>query len=244
VGRLDELSGVPLYVQLRTMLEGKIESGELAAYAQLPTEEELARDYGIAVTTVRRALGDMVQRGLLYRKPGRGTFVRAREVPLRLRRSVSFSQDMRAKGMIPGARLISAAVVPADESLIAVLDVPAGTDLVRIVRLRTADGHPVLINDLRLLSQDCPGLDSCPELSSDQSSVYQILTRDYGFQIAEMKGFIQPVLASKQQAELLEIAPGSPIFRTEVTGTNPEGRPVVHAVDLVRGDWAFDISSG
>jgi GntR family transcriptional regulator len=243
MAQLDEEGGVPLYVQLRNMLQEKIASGELGAYAQLPTEAELAHEYSIARTTVRRALGEMVQRGLLYRKPGRGTFVRPREVPLRLRRSVSFSQDMRAKGMTPGAHLVSAGVIPAEEALAAALSVPVGAALVRIVRLRLADGRPVLINDLCLLSKDCPGLETNPDLRKEQSSVYQIITRDYGLRIEEMKGFIQPVLAGKHEAKLLEIAPGSPIFRTEVTGTNPEGRPVIHAVDLIRGDWAFDISS-
>ena len=241
--QLDEEGGVPLYVQLRNMLQQKIASGEVGAYEQLPTEEELASEYGIARTTVRRALGEMVQRGLLYRKPGRGTFVRAREVPLRLRRSVSFSQDMRAKGMVPGSRLISASVIPAEDPLTTALNVPVGTELVRIVRLRLADGQPVLINDLCLLSKDCPGLEACPELLKEQSSVYQIVTRDYGLRIEEMKGFIQAVLASKHDAKLLDITLGSPIFRTQVVGTNPEGRPVIHAVDLIRGDWAFDISS-
>src|SRR5205085_1032532 len=114
---------------------------------------------------------------------GKGTFVQARQVPLRLRRSVSFSQDILSKGMVPGARLISAGVVPAEPSLAKAMGISVGTALVRITRLRLADGRPVLINDVCLLSTDCPGLESRPELAADQSSVYQIITRDYGIQI-------------------------------------------------------------
>ena len=134
-------------------------------------------------------------------------------------------------------------VVAADEHTAKALAVSVGTELVRIIRLRLADQHPVLINDLYLLRKDCPGLETHSELEADQVSVYEIITRDYGLRIAEMKGFIQPVLADKQEAKCLEITPGSPVFRTEVVGTNPEGRPLVYAVDLVRGDWSYDISS-
>lgn len=243
MSQLAEVGGVPLYVQLRDILEQKIASGEFGVYEQLPTEEELAREYSIARTTVRRALGEMVQKGLLYRKPGRGTFVRAREVSLRLRRSVSFSQDIRAKGMAPGSRLVSVYIEAADEHTATALDVPVGTELVRIIRLRLADDRPVLINDLCLLHKDCPRLETHAELAAYQVSVYEIITRDYGLRIAEMKGFIHPVLADKQEAKYLEIVPGSPIFRAEVVGKNPEGRPLVYAVDLVRGDWSYDISS-
>lgn len=240
---LSETNGVPLYVQLRDVLQQKIESGGWRPYEQIPTEEELVREYGIARTTVRRALGEMVQRGLLYRKSGRGTFVREHEVHYRLRRSVSFSQDILSKGMTPGARLISAEIVPAEATIAFAMGIPECTPLVRIVRLRLADNHPVLINDICLLSKDCPGLERRPELSAIQSSVYEIMTRDYGIQIAHLKGFIRPVIVGRQEAKLLEVPFDSPVFRTDVVGTNAEGRAVIHASDLVRGDWAFDISS-
>jgi DNA-binding GntR family transcriptional regulator len=242
MAQLSERSGVPLYVQLRDLLQEKINQGEWQAFQQIPTEEQLAEEFSIARTTVRRALGEMAQRGLLYRKPGKGTFVQPRQVPLRLRRSVSFSSDMLNKGMVPGARLLSVRIIPADARLAEIMQVAVGADLIQIVRLRLADGRPVLINDVVLVAASCPGLESRPELR-EQSSLYQIITRDYGIDIAHMQGIIQPILADKHTAELLEIPPGSPIFRTEVTGVNHEGRAVIHAVDLIRGDWAFDISS-
>ena len=240
---LSEDSGVPLYVQLRDQMREKITSGEWREHQQIPTENELALQYNVARTTVRRALADMENRGLLYRKPGRGTFVRAKQVPLRLRRSVSFSQDIISKGMVPSARLILAKVVVAEPGVAEAMGVAVGTPLVRVVRLRFADERPVLINDVTLLAADCPGLESRPELGASQSSVYQIISRDYGMRIEKMKGYIQPILADGQQAKLLEIPRGSAIFKTTVTGTNPEGRPVIHAVDFIRGDWAFDIGT-
>lgn len=240
---LSENTGVPLYVQLRDVLQQKIESGEWRPYEQIPTEEELVREYKIARTTVRRALSEMVQRGLLYRKSGRGTFVREREVHYRLRRSVSFSQDILSKGMTPGSCLISAEVVPADAEVAAAMEVSEGTSMVRIVRLRLADNRPVLINDISLLSEDCPGLETRPELAAAQSSVYDIMARDYRIQTVRLTGFIRPEIADKHEAKLLEVPVGSPVFRTVVVGTNAEGRPVIYASDLVRGDWGFDISS-
>lgn len=240
---LSETNGVPLYIQLRDLFQQKIASGEWMPYEQIPTEEDLVRKYGVARTTIRRALGEMVQRGLLYRKSGRGTFVREREVQFRLRRSVSFSQDILSKGMRPGARLISVKIEPAVVAIASEMSIAVGTPLVRIVRLRLADDKPVLINDICLLNKDCPDLEKRPELAAPQSSVYTILSRDYGIQIARLKGFIRPVIASKQETKLLEIPLNAPIFRADVVGITTEGRPVIHATDLVRGDWAFDISS-
>jgi len=240
---LSESNGIPLYVQVRDSMLDRIKRGHWKEHDRIPTEHELESEYGVGRSTIRRALAELEQRGIIYRKAGRGTFVRARVVPLVLRRSVSFTADMLAKGMEPGATLISAEVVPAQSDTAEAVGVPVGTPVVRIVRLRLADGRPVLINDICLLSADCPGLESRPELRAPQSSVYQIITRHYGIEIANVTGHIRPVLADDEVARYLDVEAGAPIFRTEVVGKDGEGRAVIYATDLVRGDWAFDIGS-
>ena len=127
MGKIDPSSPVPKYFQLREILLDLIEDAELPVDAPIPSERELCQRFGLSRMTVRQAVDHLVTEGRLYRVPGKGTFV-ARpkiEMPLRL---VSFTEDMRARGLEPGARDLDRRTDTGQR--------PPGTDLRRTRRAR------------------------------------------------------------------------------------------------------------
>src|SRR3954453_12034485 len=144
MGKIDPTSPVPKYFQLREILLDLIEDDELPVDSSIPSERELCQRYGLSRMTVRQAVDHLVSEGRLYRVPGKGTFV-ARpklDMPLRL---VSFTEDMQARGLTPGARELDRRTVPANPHLARVFGVPPGAGVHVVERLRTADGEPMAI---------------------------------------------------------------------------------------------------
>ena len=96
VGKLDESSSLPLYQQLQRALRQAIESRVLGPDDALPPERDLADDFNVSRITVRKAIHGLVSEGMLVRRQGSGTFVRAR-VEKNFSKLTSFSEDMRAR---------------------------------------------------------------------------------------------------------------------------------------------------
>jgi GntR family transcriptional regulator len=173
MGQIDPTSPVPKYFQLREILLDLIEDDELPVDAPIPSERELCQRFGLSRMTVRQAVDHLVTEGRLYRVPGKGTFV-ARpkiEMPLRL---VSFTEDMRARGLEPGARDLDRRTTPANAHLARVFDVPPGTDVHVIERLRTADGEPMAVERSHIPLTVAPGL---PDTPLSDASLYDVAAR-------------------------------------------------------------------
>ena len=118
VGKLDQSSGLPLYQQLQRALRHAIESRLLGPDDALPPERDLATEFSVSRITVRKAIDGLVSEGLLVRRQGSGTFVRAR-VEKNFSKLTSFSEDMRARGRNPRSVWLrrSAGTVTPEESL-------------------------------------------------------------------------------------------------------------------------------
>src|SRR5918999_1771719 len=128
--------------QLEEILEGYIAT--LAPGTALPSERVLAQRYRVARATVSQAIEGLAVRGLVYRVHGSGTFVA--EPRFRQPETLtSFSEDMRARGMLPGSAVLRQEVVPAGEIIARQLEVEPGTPTVQIERVRTADGEPMAL---------------------------------------------------------------------------------------------------
>ena len=90
---IDYNSVIPLYEQVANALRADIQGGAFDATKRLPTEEELAEKYGISRITVRRAVGDLVEEGLVEKKQGKGTFIRTPKMHKDMNRSgMSFTE--------------------------------------------------------------------------------------------------------------------------------------------------------
>ncbi len=227
---IDAGSPVPKYSQLREILLDLIDT-ELAYDQVIPSERELVDRYGLSRMTVRQAINNLVAEGRLYRVPGKGTFV-ARpkiEMPLRL---ASFTEDMQARGLTPGAIDLERRLVPAGAPTARALGLGPGEQVHLIARLRTADSVPMAVERSFIPAQLAPGLERMP-LSG--RSLYRVLEETFGIVLEHGEETIQATTADPGDAALLELKPGSAVLRLQ-RRSFAGGRPVELTDAVYRGD--------
>ncbi|PSK99210.1 GntR family transcriptional regulator [Haloactinopolyspora alba] len=227
---VDPADPMPKYLQLRELLLDEIDR-TLEVHSPVPSERELEARYGLSRMTARKALDQLVAEGRLYRVAGKGTFVAAPriELPLRL---TSFSDDMRARGLVPGAQDIGHAYGPAGATVAAHLGVADDEPIHRLTRLRTADGEPMAVERCHLLASVTPGL-----LDEDLSgrSLYAVLAERYGIVFDSGDERIQAANADDDDARLLDVRPGAALLRLQRISRR-RGQCIEFTASSYRGD--------
>lgn len=137
----------PLYLQLKELIKGQVQRGELKPGDQIPSERELCQLYGISRITVRQAIEAAVSEGLLYRQPGKGTFVAKPRIEQGLSRLVDFATSMRSWGLEPSTQVLGWQVMPAEMQLAHVLQIPPGKETVNLRLLGLGSGEPMVYYD-------------------------------------------------------------------------------------------------
>ena len=227
---ISDASPVPKYAQLTRILQDVIET-DLGLDELLPSEREISERFGIARMTVRQAVDQLVAEGRVYKVPGKGTFVaRPRLVmPLTL---TSFTADMRARGMRPGAVELSRREIPADAELSRLLDVELAEPVHVLERLRLADDEPIAVERSHLVARRTPGLFDEPLADT---SLYALLEQRYGLVIDGGEQTIAAGLAASSDAPVLRIRPGAEVLRFE-RRSFAGGAPLEYATSTYRGD--------
>lgn len=211
-GTLNPASKLPLYQQLYELLEARIRSGEWKPGDMIPPETELISRYEVSRITVRKVLDMLVSEGLLVRQRGRGSFVAQAKLEHGTTRIVSFTDDMRQRGLTPGTRIIFMGLVPAPRPIAEALSVAEGEELARIDRLRLADGVPMCVEESFLIHRYLPGI-----LQHDLAgnSLREIKQASYGIRWSRARQTIQAVPAAAEIARLLSIKTGAPLLYFE-----------------------------
>jgi GntR family transcriptional regulator len=220
---------VPKHEQLRTILVRRI-TDELHPGDMLPGERQLSTDHGVSRITVRAAIGQLVNEGLLVRIHGKGTFVAARTARSRLHLA-SFTTDMRRLGLTPSTVVLGVERGVPPQDTIKALGLGAGDEAVRVRRLRLADGTPMSIDDAWYSTAVAPGLDTCPLTGS----VYQLLRERYDVTIDRAEQSVAATEADDEHAALLGLAPGKPVLLFDRVAYSGD-RAVEHCFSRYRGD--------
>lgn len=218
------------YAALRATLADDIAAG-LAPHDPLPSERALMTTYGVSRMTVRRALGLLVEEGLVYRRRGSGTYVADPAMISKTLSLTSFSEDVRDRGMTPGALTQQVRRLPAEADVAADLGVSPGTEVVRLERVRTADGIPLCIEDVWLAADLVPA-----DFASDTvTSLYETLS-DLGLEPQMASQTIRATVVNVDQAALLDVAPHSAAFSVSRVTYSADGSPIERAHSLYRAD--------
>lgn len=226
--------GVTVHGQIEDWLADAIASGQLRPGDRLPTEQHLATWLGVSRMTLRHALAELAQRGLVTRTVGRsgGTFVAEPKLEQDFTVLAGFSEQLRRHGLVAGARVLAATEIPASPAASAALEIAVGEPVYEVRRLRLADGTPILIEHSLFPVRHCPGLLK----SRLDGSLYELLDQKYGQRPHRAKESLEPVTAGVREAEALGVAEGAPLMLVERTAYAKSGTPLEFARDLFRGD--------
>lgn len=230
---LDKSSFTPLYFQIQSHLLKMIKSGELRAGDPVPSEEELARVYGVSRMTTRQALQSLKNQGYAAGQKGRGTFVTQPKVEKDIAHLAGFTAEMRSLGMRASSRILEAASAEAEDEVAAQLEIAPGAPIFRLVRLRFADGTPMAIEEGSLSRDRFPGIEA---IDFRTASLYQTLRERYGATINSADEVLEARAANRREAELLEIPPRSSLLVISRILRDAAGKPIEAARSLYRGD--------
>lgn len=200
---------IPLYHQLKQALQGDIEQGVYKPGDRLPSEPELIREYGVSRITVRQALDELEAEGRVVRRHGKGTYVAEPRIEQELVRLTDFVEDMQQAGLHPSSRVLAFEHEPARPAIANALNIMSGTEVVRVDRLRLAEGRPVAY-DTTWLPLRFGVLLTGTDLT--QETIYHILETRYAIPVFFGAFYISAAESTAQQASYLEVTPGSALL--------------------------------
>jgi GntR family transcriptional regulator len=206
------LSPLPLHAQVREHLRERIHDGSYAVHAQLPAESELCALFGVSRITVRQALGDLQKDGLIFKVPGKGTFVARPKAFQELTQLEGFAQAMARLGHSIRNVVTSHATVPASAIVARQLGVAAQAPVSEIRRIRHLNGEPLSVEVTYLPQHVGERLRNADLARRD---IFLILENDIGIALGHADLRIDAVLADRTLADALRVAEGAAILRIE-----------------------------
>lgn len=225
---------VPLYYQIKQSILTAIKSGELKGGDMLPTELEYCQQCDVSRPTVRQAYSELVSERYLYRLKGKGTFVSEPKIDGRfLNKLQSFNEEMRQKGMIPSTKVLKIERIKGDESICGTLQIPETESLIRLERLRYADGEPVVYLETFLPYQRFSRL---MEMDFTVHSLYQLLEEEYNDRPVRVVRELEAVIAMPREAELLNLKADKAICLVRTVAYTEQDKPVEYSVARYRGE--------
>jgi len=233
-GIIDKNSVIPLYFQVKEYLKSQISSGVYKVDELIPSERELSEDFELNRLTVRQAINELVNEGLLYRQRGVGTFVAEPKIEQPLSKLTNFSTDMQQRGIVPGALVVSMSVIPADKRVSSFLQIEEGLEVLELVRVRTGNGEPMALERSYLVYSKVTPLVG---MNMENVSLYGMLEDVCGLKLVRAVQSIEIASARPDEANILDIGLHDSVMMIERT-TYAEGmdKPIEYVRSLYRGD--------
>jgi GntR family transcriptional regulator len=227
-------SSIPLYYQLATLIREKIITGEFAPRDQLPSESEMVGDFGVSRMTVRQAMANLEEEGLIRRERGRGTFVTERPPvlggDLELDRSID---DLISMGLSTSVKMLELEEVEASETEARDLKVDLGSPVIRCKRLRYYHDEPYCY----IVNHVVPDIGRrIQEENWRQGSVLKFIEEDLDVPLRLAKQRLRATLADGGLARWLQVRIGAPLLLVDYDIRTDENRPVEIAELYYRSD--------
>ena len=218
----------PLSLRLKEAIALSIHDGTLPKNQALPSERDMAEILGVSRTTLRSCLKDLAQLGLVQTRHGQGTVIIG-QIPKALSRHSGFTEDARARGLVPSSDILSLQISPASPDTALRTGMPLGSEVLTLVRLRRANGEALSYESVTVpvwaVGADFDG----------QGSLYDRMDA-FGTRPRRMLQTLEAVAAPDDIAHLLGIAAGAPVLRIAQVGYGADGKAVEDAISWYRGD--------
>lgn len=227
------MARTPLWKSIAIALTADIAEGRYATGDQMPTESQLAAKFGVNRHTVRRALSEMADQGLVHARRGAGVFVAAKPTTYPIGRRVRYHQNITAGGQTPAKKILALDTRAATAREADALALDPGA-LVHVYNgLSLADDQPIAIFESIFPADRLPDL---PDALKDSPSVTQALTACGVPDYTRTSTNITAKHANATQALHLRITEGAPILRTEGINVDGQGQPVEYGRTWFAGD--------
>jgi len=230
---LNKQSPIPLYYQLAERIKEQIQSGELSASDQLPSERELGEQMGVSRMTARQAVAYLVQQGLLEVKPGVGTFVAAPKLTYDVLHLLGFTEETMRQGGTVASTVLEQSIVTPPLRVASALQMASGAQTIKIVRLRQVDGVPMLLETSFIPVASCPGLERA-DLAVQ--SLYTLLEVEYGLRLQRARQTFEATVANEYEQQLFNLRPGAAMILLEGVTYSDQEQPVEYFKAIYRGD--------
>jgi GntR family transcriptional regulator len=218
----------PLAKRLQHAFATAIESGEIPPGKSLPAERQLAILLDVSRSTLRDCLIELERRHLVTRRHGVGTEV-VGQVRKALSRLSGFSEDMRAKGLVPGTRVLARQIMPASSAIAIRTGLPLGTPVMQLTRLRFAGDETFSLEyvnvPLHAVGEDYEG----------EASLYERLDQK-NLRPKRILQSMRATEATDEQARALGIRTGAALLEIKQVGYAADGTAVEDAIGWYRGD--------
>lgn len=227
--------GIPLYVKIRESLREQIDSGALERGQKLPSEDELAAQFGVSRMTVRQATSELIEGGFLYRRHGVGTFVTLPHIERDHSRLTNFFENSTLQGIQAKAIILQFEVIEATPKIADALLLEADGLVIHLKTLRQADDVLVTLHDAYIPHHLFSMLTQAEIQDIDIQHLWEEFQKT-GYPVKRAVQKLEARLADQELAKLMRIQPGSPILYKERTVYAEDGTPVEFTYCYNRGD--------
>lgn len=226
----------PLYARIQEYIAELILTGKLAPDTKIQSEREFSDDLGVSRMTVRRAITELVNEGLLERKHGSGTYVAKPKITYEAFELENYLMAMQRRNIAAASQLLEFGEIVASRRLAESLQIEIGNPIYRVVILRFANRVPVVLERVFVPCARCPGLE---EWDLEKSSLQDLLTDAYHVQPGRISQTVEAVVAVDTVAQQLRVEEGFPLLMlSRVMYERGSDAPVIFSQDFLRGDYA------
>lgn len=209
--KVDRNDHLPLYIQLKNIIEEKINEEIWKPGDMIPSEKELQKKFGVSRITVRQAIKELENEGLVKKKQGKGTYVSFPKLSHKLPNLTSFTEDIESKGLNPESKIIDIKKV-INEDIARKLDADPQTVFLNIKRLRLINEEAVGIHDC-YLDTNVLGDETITEIREMDinNSLYDII-ENHNVKISHADETLEGGIADKYISRLLGIKEHFPLL--------------------------------
>ncbi|HVK41999.1 MAG TPA: phosphonate metabolism transcriptional regulator PhnF [Phenylobacterium sp.] len=228
---------MPLWREISQTLERQILARELTPGDKLPTEFELSRQFMVNRHTVRRALSDLQDKGIVESTQGRGSFVRRPSAPMRLQRRPRFTENVRRRGREPRTETIKLVVKGADSRIAQALGLRAGHQVIFLERRRFIDDEPTGLSQHYFSHERFP---TFIEMYRARGTITQTLIDSGVPDYTRRRTAISARLPTAQEAELLHVPRHIPLMVHRYLNVDGLGRPLEFGISRSTNEVEID----
>lgn len=239
--KVDKNSSVSLHVQLKSIINDMIKSGELKEGDVLLPEREICKEQEVSRMTVNKAINALVAEGILYRKQGKGTFVSEKKKKYRFNNVKGFTEVMKSRGIDIKTDIIKFEILNPKENIMKKLGITDKKENVyKIIRLRYVENDPFVYEIAYIPEKVCAGM---TKGMLDDNSLYKILENEYGYRVARVEQTIDPLKLEHNIGEKLHCEKGSLALDIRRTSYTIDDEIIEYTISIMRSDkYQYEIN--